>query len=81
MAAPSTPYKGLVKHVYKHCIMWEAQIRVDYCRLYLGLFRSPEEAALAYNDAAIKYFGEFASLNKIRQTRESIWGAVIEQRQ
>ena len=30
---------------------------------YLGSFNSPEEAALAYNEAAKKYFGEFANTN------------------
>ncbi len=42
-----------------------AKITVQYRQIYLGGYRSKEEAALAYNKAAIKYFGEFAVLNKV----------------
>jgi hypothetical protein len=31
----------------------------------LGYFATEEEAAKVYNDAAIKYFGEFAWLNEL----------------
>ena len=32
----------------------------------LGYFYTEEEAALSYNEAAIKYFGVFARLNRIK---------------
>jgi hypothetical protein len=41
------------------------RIRVDNKDIYLGLFEDEIQAAKAYNEAAIKYFGEFARLNKI----------------
>ncbi len=43
---------------------WIAQITVNKEHIYLGSFITKEEAIKAYNDAAIKYFGEFAVLNE-----------------
>ena len=40
-----------------------AQIFLSGKHISLGSFNSPEEAARAYDIAALKYFGEFASLN------------------
>ncbi len=34
-------------------------------RLYLGYFLNKYKAAYAYNQAAIKYFGEFANINHV----------------
>jgi hypothetical protein len=45
---------------------WHAQIKVYGIQTYLGRFDSAEEAAVEYNRAAIKHFGEFAFLNKVR---------------
>ena len=44
---------------------WQALIVVDGVRHYLGNFYSEEEAARAYNAAAIELFGEFAYLNEV----------------
>jgi|GEM_PF-5538208 len=33
--------------------------------MYLGLYHREVDAARAYNDAARKYFGEFAYLNDV----------------
>jgi hypothetical protein len=47
---------------------WCVQIQSQQKKIYLGLFVSETEAALAYNRAAIAYFGEFAKLNVLEKT-------------
>ncbi len=49
----------------KHKNGWTAQIKYDGRQSYLGLFTDKLEAAKAYNEAAKKYHGEFATLNPI----------------
>lgn len=46
-------------------VRWLASISTDNGRIHLGSFKTEEDAALAYNKAAIKYHGEFANLNQI----------------
>lgn len=54
-------FKGLV--FIKSLNKWRAQIRVHGKLLYLGFYVNPKEAALAYDKAARKYFGEFSRTN------------------
>lgn len=42
---------------------WQAYINVDGKRNHLGLFLSEAEAAIAYNNAAVGYHGEFCRGN------------------
>ncbi|HLF28191.1 MAG TPA: hypothetical protein VJG32_17820 [Anaerolineae bacterium] len=39
--------------------------KVGNSHFYLGLFDTPEDAAKAYNSAAIRYHGRAARLNEI----------------
>lgn len=42
---------------------WRARIKINYVGKHLGCFPTKEEAAVAYNQAAIENYGEFARLN------------------
>ena len=59
--------KSGFKGVYWHSAIkrWAAQIKFNGKQLYLGSFNSKIEAAKTYNQAAIKYYGSFACLNKL----------------
>lgn len=50
---------------------WQAMIGVNMTVKYLGKFMNKEEAAAAYNNAAIKEFGDFAQLNNLNEAKTS----------
>jgi hypothetical protein len=56
-------YKGVCWH--KRDKKWQARICVNGKYIYLGYYDDSKEAALAYNEAALKYHGEFAALNEV----------------
>jgi hypothetical protein len=43
---------------------YRANIQVDGKRTWLGNFSDPKDAARAYNEAAVRLFGEFARINE-----------------
>lgn len=56
-------YKGVYWGVKEK--KWVAQIKNDQKVIWLGSFKNIIDAASAYNQAAIKYHGEFAKLNDL----------------
>lgn len=59
-------FKGVVRYnTIKN--PWRAQIKPNKQLIVLGKYPTEEQAAIAYNCAAQKYFGEFARLNNIMQ--------------
>lgn len=59
------PYKGIYYSKEKRRRKrWTAQIMVNGKYLHIGRFFTAEEAAKAYNEAALQYHGEFARINE-----------------
>lgn len=54
-------YKGVTLNRVSN--KWIAKINIKKKRIHLGTFSRAEDAAMAYDLYAAKYFGEFASLN------------------
>jgi hypothetical protein len=59
----TSKYKGV--YFDKSRNKWAAEITLSGKKIYLGRFDNETLAAVKYNTAAIKYFGEFANLNSI----------------
>jgi hypothetical protein len=55
----SSRYKGVSLQRKR----WRAQIKLDGKLIYLGMFDTEEQAAMAYDYAAIELFGEFSRIN------------------
>lgn len=59
----SSRYKGVSYNARRK--KWYAYICPNRTYVHLGVFMEEREAALAYNRAAVEYFGEFARLNEV----------------
>lgn len=58
-------FKGVSWHVQRG--RWQSRIMFEKKSRYLGLYLNAEDAAHAYDDAARKFFGEFACVNFPRE--------------
>ena len=61
----SSVYKGVSWN--KRIKRWTSQIMIDKKLRHLGRYENEQAAALAYNNAAIKHFGQYARLNTIME--------------
>jgi len=60
LAANNTSgFKGVSRHERR----WQSRIRLDGLLIHLGTFGTPEDAARAYDEAALALFGQFARPN------------------
>lgn len=66
----TTGYKGVCFDKYKSRYM--AHIHPNGRMVFIGYYSTPEEAALAYNEAALQYFGDYAKLNVIGKPFETV---------
>lgn len=46
---------------------WRARIKINGKEKHIGIFKSPIDAAIAYNEVATNLFGEYAMLNEVNQ--------------
>ena len=58
-------FKGVTLAVNTFKKPWRADIKVQGKSITIGNYRTEEEAAEAYNDAAKTYFGDYARLNSV----------------
>lgn len=56
-------YKGVYHHKGKS--RWSATAKNNGKQVHLGTFHNPIDAAIAYNWAALKFYGSFARLNEV----------------
>ncbi len=59
----ASKWKGVVW--FNRDSLWKAQIKKNKKNYHLGYFKSEDDAAIAYNMAAISLFGEYANINKV----------------
>jgi len=65
----SSKYKGVCWH--KKDKKWQASITHSGITKYLGQYDSEEAAAVAYDNAAVEYFGDYKFINNINESMVS----------
>src|SRR4029077_10565367 len=64
-AGTTKNYKGVYNTKRRLAKPWMAYLAINYKLKNLGYYSTEREAAIAYNNAAKKYFGDFARLNDL----------------
>ena len=75
----TSKYKGV--HWRKDSKRWRAIIVVNKKKINLGSFINEDEAAVAYNKAALEYFGEHAYQNRIGEDNSAETFEIENQKQ
>ena len=57
-------YKGVSRE--RRRPRWRACITVNKCRQHIGYYDTELGAAIAYNERAVRYYGDFATINRIK---------------
>lgn len=65
IGTPTSKYKGVTW--FKRNKKWGSQIRIDGKNKFLGLYNNEKEAALKYNEEAVKRWGKFALINDLSE--------------
>ena len=60
-ANTSSKYKGV--HFNKKMLKWQANLRTNGKTYHIGCYNNEQDAARAYDEKAIEFFGEFAKIN------------------
>lgn len=63
-------YRGISYNTSKN--RWKAKIRAQGKRYYSRDYKTKEEAARAYNQMALKWHGEFAILNEVKDVQTNL---------
>ena len=61
----TTGHKGVTKRTIGNRIIFRARLTCAGEKIYLGDFKNANDAAMAYNVAAIDWFSEYAKLNNV----------------
>lgn len=69
-AGRTSRFKGVSRYSKSQDRPWRAKIGFGRAYRWLGNYATEEEAARAYNAAALKYHGEFAKLNEVPDVQE-----------
>lgn len=64
----TSKYRGV--HWASYANKWRAQITVNKKPIYLGLFNTEEDAAISYNEAAVKYHKDFGVINNVKNKKQ-----------
>lgn len=61
-------YKGVSWNKIRQ--KYEVYIKIGYTKKHLGLYKTLEKSSAVYDEAALKYFGEFALTNAMLKERQ-----------